>query len=787
MTPFSNVTPPEPSTAAASGETPLRYPQKRLPVDAQSLASSVSSLSYRRANNSVSSLFASTSTPPGSRSISPNGPLRGLAGSVFVTTPAEGILDSPNSGQAEDPRHLILQGYVPHIAIHTSADTDELTRDKGFTQGLWQLLRPFGERVQGKVTIRDSNGASRVCDDFTVRFVQLGDGLEKSNKPISVQRNTDSPTGGLNGDSVLREQLSLNISQPSRTGGDIDAIENLIEEHLSYAESISRHDAGNDMNLRSASKSTSLSPFYTLYLRRLLSGVPLAPHETFSHPVACIIAISSRNSSPIEALRHLYDDSSRGEKRLPPWVNSEYLRYYVLVHDEERDDISKSMTLFEQMKRHFGLHCHLLRLRSSQCVPSDDDSTRLPPNEWISASEELAEIEARDTEEYVENASPCIFESDATAIRTFIREMVTQSVVPHMERNVSTWNEQVASRRRGISGRITNIITKKWGFGGGSRSSSAPGTQGNAAGSNSNYDAVQGFYRPDAPEAIMRKLADYAFMLRDWKLAQSIYDLLRTDFSSDKAWEYHAATNEMAAISSLLLPQALTSKMRAETVDLMLDTALYSYTTRCNSFYGAIRSLLLGMELLRLRGGSSTDDAARWGTKLIENSLMGSVGEPLLRERIAVCYATREGAGSVGWGARTRKAALWNVLAADDWLNLGKYKQAEKHLSDASMLYDKLANRDSLSHFSAANAFLTGLHRELQAASFSRGDKGGQEVGEDDGSSSMDEESEALDLRSHRKSLIGTNAPPLASLETAPLRSLSTNEEVPTPRDDDFV
>lgn len=41
----------------------------------------------------------------------------------------------------------------------------------------------------------------------------------------------------------------------------------------------------------------------------------------------------------------------------------------------------------------------------------------------------------------------------------------------------------------------------------------------------------------------MRKLADYAFMLRDWKLALSCYDLLRTDFANDKAWRYHAGAH----------------------------------------------------------------------------------------------------------------------------------------------------------------------------------------------------------------------------------------------------
>lgn len=38
----------------------------------------------------------------------------------------------------------------------------------------------------------------------------------------------------------------------------------------------------------------------------------------------------------------------------------------------------------------------------------------------------------------------------------------------------------------------------------------------------------------------MRKLADYAFMLRDWKLAHSTYDIVRKDFANDKAWKYAA-------------------------------------------------------------------------------------------------------------------------------------------------------------------------------------------------------------------------------------------------------
>jgi trafficking protein particle complex subunit 8 len=758
MTSPDNASTPEPPALST-----LRMPKIRAPPDAQSMASSVSTLPYRASNASVSSLFASTSTPTGSRSVSPSGaptPSRMLSSSVFGGTPGEGQQLQP-AEQSDDPRNLILQAFVPHIAVHTSIDTEELVKDKGFNGGLWELLRPFGERVHGKVTVRDSIGSGKSWEDFAVRFVQLGDGLEtpevrKSQEGKALASNGNTPGGN-------------DAAKRSRTGGNISQIESLVDRHLNYAEEFPSMNSEDYLNFKEGQPRNleSTSPFYTLFLRRVLSGIPLAPHETFSHPVACVIAISSRNTNPIETLRNLYIESSNGPKKVPLWVNNEYLRYYVLVHDEERDDITKSMTLFDQMKRHFGLHCHLLRLRSSNCVATDDDSVQLPRCQWISASEELAGIQTREVQEDLEDSYPCIYESDVTAIKTFIREMVTQSVIPSMERCVSTWNDQVASRRRGISGRFISL-SKKWtGFGASSRNSS--GNSIGSGSSSSNYDALQGFYRPDAPEAVMRKLADYSFMLRDWRLAQSTYELLRSDFNNDKAWKYHAAANEMAAISTLLIPQAISSKVRSETVDQMLETASYSYITRCGASYGALRSLALGMELLRLRGGSATDDAARWGSKLLEYKVVGAIGDALIKERVSVCYSSKKGAGSGLWGARTRKSALWSVQAADSWLTLGKPQQSKQRLEEVNEKYSSLAYPDSISRFSLANDFLQGLQREVQLALYPESAIEAPGTMDDLIDTSIGEESQAFDSKPHRRSLMGATAPALASLESAPL------------------
>lgn len=638
------------------------------------------------------------------------------------------------------------------MSVLASPDTEELIRHKGIHGGLLELLRPFGEQIQGKVTIRDSSGASRSWNDFAVRFVGVKDGLES---PRIVDRRSIDSSGS---QKEAAQRLSLPEYRPARlrTGGDVSQIEEVLDRHLTFAEEQSGPLPADYLNHKDDldAKGNGISPFYTLYLRRMLSGLPMTPSETFSHPVASVIAISSRSPSPIEELRTLYASSNTGEHRLPQWVHNEFLRYYVLVHDEDYDDITKSMSLFDQMKRHFGLHCHLLRLRSTQCLPSDDDSIKLPICEWVSAAEELAEIVLRESNEDDDDPMPCIFESDATAIRAFVREMVTQSIVPSMERASATWNDQVASRRRGISGRFMSL-SKRWTpFAG--RSATGP----NLGAGGSNYDSLQGFYRPDAPEAIMRKLADYAVMLRDFKLAQSTYDILCGDFKNDKAWRYYAGANEMAAITTLLTATSLSAKVRTETIDQLVETGYYSYITRCGAPYNALRTLMLCLELLKIRGGSALDDCARWAGRVLDDRLVGPIGHVLVMERISSCFTERKGLGLLSSGDRKRKAAFWNTLSTDAWLKLDKTSRAEQCLAEATRLYGNTAPDDKSLEFEAMQRFLDVLQANINANRVGPQPLDGSKTREDDEQTLVEplqEQSEQLDQRppGHRKSMSG--------------------------------
>lgn len=321
-----------------------------------------------------------------------------------------------------------------------------------------------------------------------------------------------------------------------------------------------------------------------------------------------------------------------------------------------------------------------------------------------------------------------------------------------MESRISLWNDQVASRRRGISGTILSI-SKRWtGFGSSSRSSHSN----RSSGSGTSYDSRQGYYVAESQEGLLRKMADYAFMLRDWKLAASTYELIISDYYHDKAWKYHAAANEMCAVSALLNPLT-SSKARLDYIDRYLDTASYSYFTRCSDIPNTLRCIILGIELLKSRGGAASEAAARWAMRALDMNLLGAVGRILLHERISACYASKTATLGTVWGTRHRKAGMWVILAADAWLSQGKPDLASICLEEAHRQYGEHLEDGSFA-FPEMQTFATQLKQSIQSSYLqTKGFNTNNESEMPDTtpfSSPTEETSEKLDVRSHRKSVM---------------------------------
>ncbi|CEL08823.1 Putative TRAPP complex protein TRS85 [Aspergillus calidoustus] len=717
--------PPSFSPGVPRVASKTRYPSQRR----DSTASLESDRAESRIGTSPTPPLSRTTSELPLRTASPHGrPARS-------STPQAGrsSLGSPVDGRADaalETRSLIIRSFSPVIGVYASPDTDELVRQKGFKEGFWELIRPFGENVPGKLVIRDSVGSSRGWEDYGVRFVDL---KESCQPPDGLNQGRNSSLAQV--ESVLEKQLE---SPDTPLGGSL------------------HH---NDL----LGPSTT-SPLYKLYLRQLLSIATASPHEAFRHPVASVIATSSRNPAPLESLRQLYADTNNGSRRAPDWIHPEYLRYYVLVHDEDRDDISESTKLYDQMKRHFGLHCHLLRLRSNQCVVTDDDSVQVPECEWLSPSERLLG-RAEPLVDLDSDGLLYLFESDIMAIKSFVRELVAQSVIPFMENKVAVWNDRVASRRRGISGRFMSMSRKWAGFGSSSRSS-LTGAGGGASG---NYNVAHGFYDYDNDEALLRKMADYAFMLRDWKLSGSTYELLRSDYANDKAWKHHAGAYEMCAVSLLLNPLGMGTKTKLENIDQMFETACYSYLTRCSDAPNTLRCLTLAVELLKIRGGSAAESAAKWAMRAMDLGLIESIGQALFSERISACYASRAPVNGVRWGSRRRKAGMWSLFAADMWLRLGKPAVASACLEEAERLYADVMGSDGVFPMPEMQTLVDNLRLSVKVGYL---EARGLDIKEETGSTDPldnEETSEKLDRRLNRRSLI-VNPLDMGSLALPPVQ-----------------
>jgi hypothetical protein len=322
-------------------------------------------------------------------------------------------------------------------------------------------------------------------------------------------------------------------------------------------------------------------------------------------------------------------------------------------------------------------------------------------------------------------------------------------------------------------------ISKRWAPFGSSRTASSPisGLQG--GGSGSNYETLQGFYRPDAPEALMRKLADYSFMLRDFKLAQSTYDLLRSDFEHDKAWKHYAGANEMCLVATLLNPA---SRSRQDSIERWLEGACHSYVHRCNAPFYALRTLLLAAECLRFRGSLGVDEPAAWAARILELNLAGQVGGVLITERIAAFFAQKRPAGvGVALGARSRKRGFWGLLAAQGWVRLGKSVQAERCLEDVRAALG-VAGADG-APADAANGWMAPILQELQESIVAlRLENLGLEdmPGDEEEAPQVEEEvvSEELGFRANRRSVVEGAAvlPAEGGLEAMALTPVRTRD-----------
>ncbi|KAG1223593.1 hypothetical protein G6F35_004566 [Rhizopus arrhizus] len=538
--------------------------------------------------------------------------------------------------QAElSTRDMLARTVAPLVAVAASEDAEELCR-LNHIPSFTDLIQPFGDMID-KVTARDWQGVPTTIDNFNVRFKSIHK-LEEPNHQAVMR--------------LVQERV--------KSGG-----EKHIETYIKSKSDVTEEYLSVPLD--------QLTPWYTHFKNAMLSLRGITEYETFDHPVATMIVISSLNTDPISTIMQLYNPNIPSFTLDKPYIDTNILRYYVVLHDPNLTTLEHSTAMFEKLKRTVGLHCYLLTINSKPRNTVDVDSLEEKAEEsirqvWENSLTESYRIESElqsfvastadsstsslnaplsplvgghtrsssvssnlsslqtpivhgasiqsspiDSSESPYNTSSaeksaselqqdsiqygrCMTADNVEQLKTMVREFAIQSLVPFMERNIQQWNEQVASARRGLTGRLFGASRRLFGTSGRSSPQSVQTIP--AQGPNIPYGLNSITVYPfAAPEAQMRKLADYAFMLRDYKFAYTIYDTVRRDYATEKAYKHHAGTQEMMGICLLMMNQPLTSKTD---VDRHFELAVQQYLSRCRSIFHATRTTVIYYELLKV-------------------------------------------------------------------------------------------------------------------------------------------------------------------------------------------
>lgn len=294
------------------------------------------------------------------------------------------------------------------------------------------------------------------------------------------------------------------------------------------------------------------------------------PYETFNHPVGVLFAVSTSTPDPLATLTRLYGQAVGTGAQAAPWMDGvQVLKFFVVVHDVSKrgEDLTAANELLAAVKKSYGPHSTLLVINSRKDLPKlptpdatphsevptpppkDDDDPSALSQLYASTMSSfiLSPVstvagetggEERGTKRYATRLSP----EDIQRLIALVRELVVQSLVPWMEARVREWNEAYQSNKRGITGRLFGAGRKLFG----SRPQSPAPTGGGG------YNAIKGYYPANSTDALSRRLADFAFMLRDYRYAAGVYDTLRRDYTQDRAFRYASAATEMFGLSQLL-------------------------------------------------------------------------------------------------------------------------------------------------------------------------------------------------------------------------------------------
>lgn len=564
-------------------------------------------------------------------------PIPTIYGSISKDNFPTDMCGSPSS----NVQQLLLTAYAPKISVVSSTLADSIATSFGKIENIQHLFSyfenifAFGSNYNTEIycTPTLNNSPTTLSGSGCVRFV---------NNVFINANNEASP-----------EFFDLNtFSNDLKTY--VEIIDNKIKS-LSNSTTIDEKLYSKDYDIISKFQNS----IYLKLIALLNSTEKMSSFECFNHPIMQLVVISGNDSK--ETIEKLV--SNLDSTILPQWYDkSSTLQHIIILSDQDDSEmLQKSLKIQEDLKVKSGKRSTIVNIdmNANQINESDTTNVTLLPSLFCNIKR---------------NSQDTITESLLLSNKAFnlwkrpLQDIISKDLIIFMNTKIKEWNDEVVVPRTSLTGRIFG--GRKWGgnksnfFSFGSNQSSEDNIKETNNNSKDTYNSEGGYYYAQSPEMILRKLADWYFMLGDYKNAYTTYGLIKKNMINDKAFAHLSSLQEYTVFSLLLGAssksgagsQSITPKMISTVISPMLDSSFYSYLSRCNLITYTLRLTIIAAELYFYLGqtlaSNLTDDSNRnieeiyysesisMFKKVIDSNLLDKLSNGYMMQRIAYIYSS---------------------------------------------------------------------------------------------------------------------------------------------------
>ncbi|KAK9833051.1 hypothetical protein WJX74_005623 [Apatococcus lobatus] len=345
------------------------------------------------------------------------------------------------------------------------------------------------------------------------------------------------------------------------------------EDHLCAVLSNAATDVSHAPDLLAALKKGEVPdalPWFKHYREEYMRMLRFSEHETFDHPVACLLVLSASEPNVVQAAEEMFQTMT-----LPPALRDSssqatLLRHHVLLADDRpQPATSPDEKLPEgklaEMKEGLGdAACSLVRINSG-----DKDKRSGLAGLWHSqirspveggGAGEPASKPAMPEQGY----GAALSVSDVDGLKRSLEDFAVRALIPHLEMRVRNLSQQVALTRKGFKNQIKTLLWRN-------RSATSAAILSSATSNGADVPATPlrtpratttgVFSGLSGSQAQLRQLADTAFLVQDFQTAASTLRTLAVDYRSEGLWHSYASVQELLGLASFMIGASMQEVM----------------------------------------------------------------------------------------------------------------------------------------------------------------------------------------------------------------------------------